>query len=205
MVPAGQWAHPPRVSGTPGKAITDPPVLTLGDLLYADPTRHRVAEEDWQALVQAVASGSRPALHVLFERTHRIVFTLLARLTGNRQAAESLTVDVFHDVWRRAADYRPGAGTVVGWIMNQARARGLGQQAGNGHAHATDPAPLRLRAALGELEPAERQVIEEAFFSERTCTEIAARLNLTENAVRKHIGNGLARLQRALGNGEPEQ
>jgi len=47
------------------------------------------------------------------------------RITNNRETAEELTVDVFHDVWRRAAAYDPAGGSVVGWIMNQARSRAI--------------------------------------------------------------------------------
>ena len=50
-----------------------------------------------------------------------MVFTLAMRITANRETAEELTVDVFHDVWRRAAGYDAANGTVLGWIMNQAR------------------------------------------------------------------------------------
>ena len=47
------------------------------------------------------------------------------RITANRETAEELTLDVFHDVWRRASRYDPGGGTVLGWIMNQARSRAI--------------------------------------------------------------------------------
>src|SRR5437764_5645827 len=56
---------------------------------------------------------------------HRMVFTLIMRITANREIAEELTIDVFHDVWRRAARYDPANGTVLGWIMNQARSRAI--------------------------------------------------------------------------------
>src|SRR5260370_27493550 len=56
---------------------------------------------------------------------HRIVFTLIVGMTNNRETAEELTLDVFHDVWRRAANYDPANGSVVGWIMNQARSRAI--------------------------------------------------------------------------------
>jgi len=97
----------------------------LGDLLYGDQARPLVSEKDWAALVQSVASGDQRALHALYERAHRLVYTLVLRITGNRETAEELTVDVFHDVWRRAAAYDPAGGTVVGWIMNQARSRAI--------------------------------------------------------------------------------
>jgi hypothetical protein len=37
------------------------------------------------------------------------------------ETAEALTLDVFHDVWRRASRYDAARRTVVEWIMNQAR------------------------------------------------------------------------------------
>src|SRR5690348_12685493 len=97
---------------------------TLGDVLYAK-SKPPVPEQDWVALVQAVAAGDQLALHALYERAHRIVFTLVLRITANRETAEELTIDVFHDVWRRAAQYDAVKGTVLGWIMNQARSRAL--------------------------------------------------------------------------------
>jgi hypothetical protein len=48
------------------------------------------------------------------------VFTLIAHRRQS-ETAEELTVDVFHDVWRRASAYDPAGGSVIGWILNQAR------------------------------------------------------------------------------------
>ena len=73
---------------------------TLGDLLYGNKAKFRVPEKDWVALIRAIAVGDQVALHSLYERTHRIVFTLIARITNNPETAEELTVDVFYDVWR---------------------------------------------------------------------------------------------------------
>src|SRR5436190_16646672 len=83
---------------------------TLGDILYADKPKVRVTEDDWVRLVESIARGDQLALHSLYEQTHRIVFTLIFRITNNRETAEELTIDVFHDVWRRAAAYDPAGG-----------------------------------------------------------------------------------------------
>jgi DNA-directed RNA polymerase specialized sigma24 family protein len=72
-----------------------------------------------------VPCGEQLALHALYEKTHRIVFALIVRITCNRETAEELTIDVFHDVWRRASGYDPADGTVLGWLMNQARCRAI--------------------------------------------------------------------------------
>ena len=61
----------------------------------------------------------------LYERAHRVVFTFVMRITANRETAEEVTLDVFHDVWRRASRYQEADGTVLGWIMNQARSRAI--------------------------------------------------------------------------------
>src|SRR6266404_2956594 len=98
---------------------------TLGDVLYVNKAKVRVSEKDWIRLVQSIAARDQLALHSLYEQTHRIVFTLIVRITNNRETAEELTLDVFHDVWRRASTYDPANGSVVGWIMNQARSRAI--------------------------------------------------------------------------------
>src|SRR5690242_4827690 len=95
---------------------------TLGDVLYAN-SNPPVPEQAWAKLVQSIAAGDQLALHALYEMAHRPVFTLAMRLTANRETAEELTIDIFHDVWRRASRYDAANGTVLGWIMNQARSR----------------------------------------------------------------------------------
>jgi DNA-directed RNA polymerase specialized sigma24 family protein len=101
------------------------PAMTLGDVLYADPSDEPLPERDWVFLVNFVAAGDQRALRQLYERTHRLVFSLIARLIKSREAADELTIDVFHDVWRDAPSYNPQAGSVVAWIMSKARAKAL--------------------------------------------------------------------------------
>ena len=98
---------------------------TLGDVLYAKKAKARVSEKEWVGLVRATAGGDQSAMQALYTRTHHIVFTLIVRITNNREIAEALMCDVFHEVWRSAPGYDPAGGSVVGWIMNQARSRAI--------------------------------------------------------------------------------
>src|SRR5215831_14799261 len=98
---------------------------TLGDILYADKKRVWMSENEWVGLVRTLTGGDQLALHSLFQKMHRIVFTLILRITSNSQKAEDVTIDVFHDVWRKAATYHPADGSVVGWIMTQACCRAI--------------------------------------------------------------------------------
>ena len=134
---------------------------TLGALLYADKAKTRVSERDWVELVQSIAAGDQLALRELYERTHRIVFTLIMRLTNNRETADELTLAVFHDVWRQAPQYDAAGGSVVGWIMNQARSRAIDPRAINPLAfeqkkkrvdsHADSPLPMNAKHGSDEV------------------------------------------------------
>jgi RNA polymerase sigma-70 factor (ECF subfamily) len=193
---------------------------TLGHLLYADKGKARVAEKDWVALVHSIAAGDQRALHELYEQTHRIVFTLIVRITNNRETAEELTLDVFHDVWRRAPTYDPAGGSVIGWIMNQARSRAIDrlrfeQRKKRVRSSADSPCTAMaasdpheafdlleqgrvLRDALNVLTPDERRAIETAFFSELTYCEAAERLQQPLGTVKTRIRSGLAKLRQVL-------
>ena len=194
---------------------------TLGDILYADKAKFRVPEDEWLQLIRAVAGGDQGAIHSLYEQTHRIVFTLIVRITMNQETAEEVTLDVFYDVWRKASTYDPANGSVVGWIMNQARCRAIDRlrfdqrkKRVNTYPHSLGPTTdivdpqqaslfeeqsRRLRNALEVLTPAERNVIETTFFAELTYEEAAKKLNQPLGTVKTRIRSGLAKLREALG------
>jgi RNA polymerase sigma-70 factor (ECF subfamily) len=200
------------------RAETTP--ATLGDVLYAGNPTTLLAEGEWERLVRAIASGDQLALHALYGRTHRLVFTLAVRITGSRETAEELTVDVFYDVWCRAQAYDPANGTVLGWIMNQARSRSIDRlrfehrrKRVDPHAGASPPEQepaethdalellqqrAMLQSALRELTPGEREAVETAYFSGLTYAEVAARLDEPLGTVKSRIRSALQKLRHAL-------
>jgi RNA polymerase sigma factor (sigma-70 family) len=104
-----------------------PRPATLGDVLYRDGAADEaLPERDWIVLVNYIAAGDQRALRQLYEHTHRLVFSLIARITNSREVAEDLTIEVFSDLWRRARSYDPASGSVLGWIMGHARLKALG-------------------------------------------------------------------------------
>lgn len=133
---------------------------TLGDVLYANKSTSLVAEEDWVGLVRSIAAGDQLALHALYERTHHLVYILIVRIIRNRETAEELTLEVFYDIWRRAARYDAEDGTVLGWIMNQARSRALSFEQRKRHVDARAGDQLlrtvkaRIRSGLHKLRQA---------------------------------------------------
>ena len=196
--------------------------LTLGDLLYSDRSGAGavIPERDWVGLIESMAAGDQHALRALFQRTHRIVFTLVMRICRNREMAEELTLDVFHDVWRRSGEYQPDGGSVVGWIMNQARSRAIDRlrfeqrqkrtPPDGGHEDAAVDNTVEhlqrrglLQGVLTVLTPEERLVIETSFFSELTYAETAARLDQPLGTVKTRVRSALAKLRKALDGGTP--
>jgi RNA polymerase sigma-70 factor (ECF subfamily) len=148
------------------------------------------------------------------------------RITSDRATAEELTLDVFHDVWRRASKYDAAGGTVLGWIMNQARCRAIDRlrferrkKRVNGHSDQQLPTSVvpgadetldrwesgrALRNALTVLTPDERYAIESAFFFDLSYTEVAARLNQPLGTIKTRIRSGLGKLREALSTGVVE-
>ena len=167
-----------------------------------------------------MADGDQAALRAIYERSHRLAFILIMRITHDRQTAEELIVDVYHDVWRRAGNYDPANGTVLGWIMNQARSRALDQLRYQNRQKRVNPFPqdplstvddndlgedfdreeivARLRQATCVLTPEERQVIEAAFFSGMTHAEIAAQAGAPLGTIKTRIRSALAKLRRQM-------
>jgi RNA polymerase sigma-70 factor, ECF subfamily len=191
---------------------------TLGDVLYAK-SKAAVSEQEWAKLVRSMAAGDQLALHALYERAHRPVYTLIMRITANRETAEELTIDVFHDAWRRASDYDPANGTVLGWIMNQARSRAIDRLRFDSRKKRSDSGDLQpaaeaaddpgdaleareqrvaLQAALAALTPGEREAIQTTFFGGLTHAEAAARLNQPLGTVKTRIRSGLHKLRHEL-------
>jgi RNA polymerase sigma-70 factor (ECF subfamily) len=194
---------------------------TLGDILFADKAKVHRSEDDWLQLVRAVAAGDERALHSLYEQTHRIVFTLVVRITADQETAEEVTLDVFYHVWRKASTYDPANGSVVGWIMNQARSRAIDRLRFDRRKKRVNTSPdglqpttdiddpqqaylfqeesRLLRNALEILTPEERNAIETAFFSELTYEETAKQLDQPLGTVKTRIRSGMGKLRGVLG------
>ncbi|HET8697291.1 MAG TPA: cupin domain-containing protein [Gammaproteobacteria bacterium] len=196
------------------------PTVTLADVIFAGGNASPVPEQDWLQHVQAVAADDLGALEALYERAAAPVLTLIARMLGDRPAAEELTVDVFQEVWRRAPRYNPRTGPVIAWIMNMARSRAsdrLWLERGAKRAH---PEPERapaaggepgesslalsqraLRAALSVLTADERCTLESALFQELPHGGVP--LGMARARLRSALGKLTLMLERTAGRANP--
>ena len=166
-------------------------------------------------LIQRIAGNDHDAFAELHRRFARPVLGLAFRRIGDRQRAEDVAQDTFAAIWRFAASYRPERGPGAPWlyavarnaIVNKVRARielvaepvdivsdkpGLQRQA------ESEWVTWRIRRALEELPDQQRVLIELAYWSGLSQTEIAARLDVPLGTVKTRTRSALAALARLL-------
>jgi RNA polymerase sigma-70 factor (ECF subfamily) len=158
-------------------------------------------------------------LEALYEEYHRQALGLALRVLGNMGEAEEVVQEAFLAAWRSAHTYDATRGSTRTWILTLVRNRAIDVvrarmrrpvQPLDATFDPPDSSDVPLQAALNVdaarvaealfLLPAEqRAVIELAYSSGLSHTEIAARLSVPVGTVKGRIRLGLDRLRQALG------
>ena len=163
------------------------------------------------------SGGDAGAFAALYDRHSRATYSLAYRMMGERQAAEDVVQEAFLSVWRAAASYRAERGSVRTWILSIVHNRGIDQLRSTAHrrrtqdrAEATTPTSQpseafaetwrnsqreQVREALRGLPPEQLKVLELAYFSGYTHTEIAELLDLPLGTVKGRMRLGLKKIR----------
>ena len=172
-------------------------------------------------MVRRIAQGERAAVTALYEATRRRVYGICLAVLRDVMAAEEATLDVYVQVWKKAAEYSPERGSVDVWLSTIARTRAIdllrararrrrGEEALDAAAPVVDPTAdlLRLAArseraeavrhALLALPENERRPLMIAYYTGRSYAETAAFLGLPEGTVKTRIRHALMRLGETL-------
>lgn len=175
-----------------------------------------VQDQSDAELLARVGEHDREAFEVLYGRYVRPVFSLALRRLGDRGHAEDAVQDAFAAIWRSASTYRPERGAAGGWLYTVARNAIVDRLRRNGPSAdaelpelaSSEPGPaqqaedsdvsFRVHRALEELEPREREVIELAYWSGMSQSEVAEYLSLPLGTVKTRTRSGLARLATVL-------
>jgi len=72
-------------------------------------------------ILLAVAEGENAAMHRLYVRTSRELYSLCFSFIQNREASEDVVHEVYLKVWNRAASYDHTKGTPMAWLTRIAR------------------------------------------------------------------------------------
>jgi len=166
-------------------------------------------------LLHRIAAGDREAFDVLYRRFVRPVFALALRRLGDRGRAEDATQETFASVWRSAASYRPERGAGAPWlyavarnaIVDRTRARSEppieapdepSSELGPPEEAERSWLAWRVHRALQELPDHERPLLELAYWSGLSQSEIAEFLNIPLGTVKTRTRSALGRLADAL-------
>lgn len=178
-------------------------------------------DEHWADLIWKIAGGDQTALGELYDQASRQVFGLVLRIVSDHGVAEEVTLDTFHQVWRQANNFDLERGRPSSWILTIARSRAIDRLRSTawvrksqmpledvtpflaGNDSPEDSTALGeerriVRAALAQLKPEQRELIEIAFFGGLTHYEIAAKLNLPLGTVKTRIRTGMLKLRELL-------
>ena len=172
-------------------------------------------------LIVKVGRGDRAAFEELYRRFARPVLGLAVRLLGDHGRAEDAAQDTFAAIWRSAKSYKPERGTGSAWlfavarhaIIDRARQRTELTIAEPIEQVATDAIPVEsaeqswlsftVQAAMERLPERERQVLELAYWSGLSQSEVASYLDVPLGTVKTRTRAGLGRLAAAARRGAP--
>lgn len=74
------------------------------------------AKQDDVTLMRLIATGRTEALSELYDRYHRLVFSLALAIVGDQAIAGEIMLDVFTRIWQRAGTYRAEQAKVTTWM-----------------------------------------------------------------------------------------
>lgn len=169
-----------------------------------------------EELIRRIVAQDESALAELYDRYAPLLFSLAVRMVGEGDTAEEILQDVFLSVWRSAGTWDAGRSSLQAWLVAITRHRAidalrrrkappipLAADVPSG-ALGPDEAALSaalsqdVRAALAELPPEFREVLDTVYFAGLTHREAAERLGIPQGTVKSRLRLALERLGRRL-------
>lgn len=183
----------------------------------------RIPAADDGTLMTLIAQAQSEALSELYDRYHRLVFSVALAIVGDHATAEEITLDVFVLSWKQAGSYRPERGKVSTWLTAITRYHAIDilrrravrpeanslpwdhlppQPADNVHAIEdqveTSLQRSRIEAAIAELPPEQQEALALAYFGGYTHQQISERLNQSLGTVKTRIRLAMQKLRKLL-------
>jgi RNA polymerase sigma-70 factor, ECF subfamily len=196
--------------------------------LRAEDTDLDLAKLTDDQLMAYLSLGCNDALAVLFDRYHRLVFSIALRIVRDNGEAEDVVQNVFLDIFRSVGQFNPAKGNAKVWMLQYAYHRALNRRrylnARNFYSQESidekGPEVLEVNSwyacysknelrrlvkrALAMLAQRERQVIELAAYEGLSMREIANVTGETLVNVRHHYYRGLDKLRSVVESAAPD-
>jgi RNA polymerase sigma-70 factor (ECF subfamily) len=184
-------------------------------------TDARARDRELIGLLEQIAQGEQAALGTLYDLTNRLIYGLILRVLGEASAAEEVLLDVYTQVWRQASSYDTERGSPLAWLTTIARSRAIDRLRSGWQTQqrqesldvvtdretgAASPEEMTVmserqrivRQAMAVLSPEQREVIELAYYSGLSHSEIAAKLGQPLGTVKTRTRLGMMKLRDAL-------
>ena len=171
-----------------------------------------------EGLIRRIVEGEESALGILYDRYGGLVYSVAKHVLRDSGAAEEVLQDIFHQLWRNAANFNSSRGSLSSWLLVMARNRSIDRaRRRTSQLEEEDTASLpgpsldieseaaqkemaaRVRAALQALPEAQRVAMELAYFEGLTQSEIAQRTGDPLGTVKTRLRSALASLRTAFG------
>jgi RNA polymerase sigma-70 factor, ECF subfamily len=174
-------------------------------------------------LLAKIAEGDRIALSKFYDRYARMIYAIAWKSLNSVEDCQEVVLEVFTQIWKIADRFDPDKGSVENWIFTLARSRILDRlrqlqrlakvndaiAAAKESEFPTASVDLieaveiverrqQVLTALNQIPPAQRQVIELAYYQGFTHTEIAAHTGLSLGTVKTCLRLGLSKLKVAF-------
>jgi RNA polymerase sigma-70 factor (ECF subfamily) len=188
-------------------------------------TNKNVADQAWDtALIERIRTGDSAAFMAYYDRFSPLMFSVAARVLGDRKEAEDVLQEVMLVIWNKSGEYDPQLGSLSSWSVALTRNKALDRlrartrrlrlieevammaeqpdtsssPSANEIIHGQERAKM-LRSAMNELPSDQRLAIELAFFTGMSQSDIASRLQQPLGTVKARIRRGMLRLREQLG------
>jgi RNA polymerase sigma factor (sigma-70 family) len=179
-------------------------------------------------LVELVAQKDAGALEALYDRYGRAAYSLARRILTEETLAQDVVQEVFLSLWRNAARFDAGRGTVATYLLSMTHHRAVDvvrreenlrrwRTSEEGLELEPDPGPrveeeveaserrAQVRAALGELPAAQREALLLAYFGGYTQREVAALVGVPLGTVKTRMAAGMRKMRAALQDASTEE
>jgi RNA polymerase sigma-70 factor, ECF subfamily len=176
---------------------------------------------DWSCHVPAIAAGDHRALADLYDAAAGVVYGIALRILSDRELSKDVVVEVFAQVWRDARKFDPTRGNAASWIISVTRSRAIDVVRSRKRERATEPIESAagvqsafpgpeevsfiserqrfVRHALSDLTVEQREVIDLAYFSGLSHSQIALKLGQPVGTIKTRIRSAMIRLREMLG------
>jgi RNA polymerase sigma-70 factor (ECF subfamily) len=174
---------------------------------------------DTDQLVTALKARDERALAQIYDRYGGALYALALRVTGDRGAAEEISVDTFWQLWQQADRFDGTQGSLQNWLFTIARSRAIDRvraRMARKRTTAEDPTDVTeairpeeaaelverrrlVRDAMAGLSAEQRTALALAYYDGLSHSQIAERLQEPLGTVKTRIRQAMISLRRVLG------